>query len=84
MSETITLNDGTVINGHVIESSGVLFVYMYDISFAEAFELLIEPEKTKKIKTDQNGDEQTITGYKHLISLREEDSGMITASLKKV
>lgn len=84
MSETITLNDGTILNGYCIESSGILWCYMYQVSLAEAFELLIEPVKTKKINVNRNGQKTIFTGYKHLFCIREEDDGMISAGLKKV
>ena len=80
---TIRMNDGTEISGHLTEVNGLLFLYMNGIGFAEAFELLIDPEKTKKIVSIQDKNETTVKGYKHLYTVTEEASGMITAGLKK-
>ena len=29
MDETITLNNGVIINGYVLESDGVIYMYLY-------------------------------------------------------
>ena len=80
----LTLNDGTELNGHLVETDSRLFVYVYDLTLAEVFELLNDPEKTKKIKAVRYGAEQVVRGYKHLSSVSEESNGqMISAMLKK-
>ena len=84
MQEKLTLNDGTELEGHAIESNGVLYIYMYNITFADVFELLIVPEKTERIDMVRYGNETVFTGYNHLFCLREESGGMISAGLKKV
>jgi len=84
MDERLTLNDGTEIRGHLIETNGRLFLYMYEITLQEAFELLIEPENTEAIRWERNGETGTAEGYGHLYSVTEEmDGQMITAALKK-
>lgn len=84
MDEKLTLNDGTELTGHMIETDSRLFVYLYGITLTEAFELLNDPEKTKVIKGEQYGVKQTVMGYRHLCSVSEEMGGrMITGSLKK-
>ena len=84
MDEKLTLNDGTELTGHMVETDSRLFVYLYGITMTEAFELLNDPEKTKVIKGEQYGVKQTIRGYKHLCSVSEEMGGqMINGSLKK-
>lgn len=81
---TLTLNDGTVLEDSNAILSGDLFLYMNGYGLQEIFELLIDPEKTKKIIfTQVNGDKVTFTGYKRLIAVRDEDNGLITAVLKK-
>ena len=80
----LKLNDGTVLEDSSAILSGDLFLYMNGYGLQEIFELLIDPEKTKKIIfTQVNGDKVTITGYKRLIAVRDEDNGLITAVLKK-
>ena len=84
MDGKLILNDGTELVGHMIETDSRLFVYLYEITLGEAFELLNDPEKTKVIKGEQYGVKQTIRGYKHLCSVSEEMGGqMISGSLKK-
>ena len=83
MNEKLTLNDGTEIAGHMYEIDGRLFVYMSGITLAEAFSLLIDPEKTKKITENRYGEITTITGYNHLYAISEESESMISAVLKK-
>lgn len=84
MNETFTLKDGTVINGYVIESDGILFVYMFETTMTEAFVLLNDPTKTERIDASKGMHEIIYTGYNHLYSVREESNGMVTAGLKKV
>ena len=83
MDETLTLNDGTELVGHLLETETRLFVYVWGKTLAEAFELLIDPERTKKIVADRYGEKTTVRGYKHLMSISEEAGGMIAGSLKK-
>lgn len=83
MDETLTLNDGTVLTGHLLETETRLFVYVWGKTLAEAFELLIDPERTKRIVADRYGVKETVRGYKHLMSISEEAGGMIAGSLKK-
>lgn len=83
MAEKLTLNDGTEIDGHLIESGERLFLYMRGITMKEAFDVLIDPENTKSIQCERYGKKETVKGYKHLYSVTEELNGMITASLMK-
>lgn len=83
MNEKLTLNDGTEITGHLIETETRLFLYMYGITLAEAFNLLNDPEKTKKIVAVRYGETATVKGYKKLMSISVERDDMISASLKK-
>lgn len=83
MAEKLTLNDGTEIDGHLLESGERLFLYMRGITMKEAFDVLIDPENTKSIKWERYSSEGVVKGYKHLYSVTEELNGMITASLMK-
>lgn len=82
MNEKLTLNDGTEIAGYLIETAGVLLLYMNEITFEEAFELLNNSENVKKIKAERYGTTQTIRGYKELYTLSKEP-GFISAGLRK-
>ena len=83
--ETLTLNDGTVLeNSHALPLRDKLFIYINSgATFAEVFELLDDPEKTKKITQDQCGVTDTFRGFKRLINVTDELNGMITAVLIK-
>lgn len=82
MNEKLTLNDGTEIEGYLLEASGVLFLYMRGITYEKAFELLNIPENVKKIKAERYGTVQTVKGYKELYTLSKEP-GFISAGLRK-
>lgn len=84
MDEKLILNDGTEIAGHLLETETRLFVYVYELTLAEAFEVLNEPEKTAKIEAEQYGQQKTVRGYNHLVSISEEAGGMVSASLRKL
>lgn len=83
MDEKLILNDDTEIQGHLIETESRLFLYMYNITLAEAFNLLIDPEKTETIRWERYGETGTIEGYRKLMSMSVEMNDMICASLKK-
>lgn len=84
MEGTITLNDGTVLTGHMNENAGQLFIYLREITMAESFELLNDPEKTRIIKADLRGEKSTARGYTHLRAISEEMGGdMICAAMIK-
>lgn len=83
MPESLRLNNGSKLNGNALRS-GDLFLYITDADLQTVFNLLIDPEKTKKITyTQVNGEKQIFTGYKRLIAVRDEDNGLITAVLRK-
>ena len=84
MDETLKLNDGTVLNGHVLESGGDLFLYVYGSSLTDLYPLLSVPAKTKQIVADRYGEKTTYTGYNYLYCIREEVTGMCSAGLRKV
>ena len=82
MDEKLILKDGTELHGHQIETEIRLFLYVFDKTMAEVFELLNDPEKTKIITWNRYGETGKVTGYKRLMSISDENN-MICASLKK-
>lgn len=83
MTETLKLNDGSILDGNAL-LSGDLFLYVNGSDLQTVFSLLIDPNKTKKIVyTMVNETKQTFTGYKRLIAVRDEGNGLITAVLRK-
>lgn len=88
--ETITLNDGTVINDAVtIGAIPGLWVHIQKgLTLAEAFALFSDPEKTAVIASDRSEpnrpNEGTVyEGYTDLYMLKREDDGMIVVGLHK-
>lgn len=80
----LTLNDGTVLENSSAILSGDLFLYMNGHGLQEVFNLLINPDNTTVIIfTQVNGEEITFTDFSRLISVRDEDNGLITAVLRK-
>lgn len=82
--QTLTLNDGTVLqNSHVLRDRNILWFYLQEITFAGAFELMANAEKTARIEQDAYGSVTAFEGYTDLFCLRREDDGMITGGLYK-
>lgn len=80
----LTLNDGTeLLNSYVVFSRD-LFVYVNGSDMRTVFDLLIDPEKTKKITyTDVTGTETVYRGFKKLVAVNDGGDGLITAVLIK-
>ena len=84
MDEKLTLNDGTEVLGHIIQSGDRLILYMYEIGIQDAFDLLIDPERTKVIKWVRRDEKHTLRGFKQLTAISVERGGaMIRATLAK-
>lgn len=83
MNQTLTLNDGTVLAGHCIESDGVLFVYLDHGTMKSVFPLLSERTKTSVIRAESYGAVTVFEGYTKLFALREETDGTVNACLRK-
>ena len=84
MEEKLTLNDGTELNGHALQSGADLFLYVHGMTLAELYPILSDAEKTVKIDEDRYGDQTTYTGYNYLYCIREERTGMVSAGLRMV
>lgn len=82
--ETLTLNDGTVLNdSSAIESDRSLFLYIYNLTLEEVFPLLTDSEKTERIIYTQ-GTERIFLGYTKLIALRDEGNNLTTAVMRRM
>ena len=84
MNEQLILADGTELVGPALEAGGKLFVYVYNSDLQALFNLLIDPEESKKITMIRNGQESVFKGYRHMYCISEEASGMISAGLRNV
>ena len=83
MDETVTLNNGAQFNGHVLESGGVLFVYLNGGTLADYFSVFNTPNNVEKI-TEKKYDETTVyTGYELMYYISEERGNRISIGLRK-
>lgn len=83
MNEKLTFNNDVEVKGHLLETEARLFLYIYDLSIDEVYQLVKEPENTKIIKWEHIRQTGTIKGYKKLMSISVELNDMISVSLRK-
>ena len=84
MQERLRLNDGTVLENSSAILSGDLFLYINGQDLRTVFDLLIDPDNTKKIVyTQNNGEAITYQKFKKLICVRDEGRGLITAVMRR-
>lgn len=72
--ETLTLNDGTVLNGHILESAdgSLIFVYLDGMSILSGVMLFADASKTAVITAMNHGNEHVYQGYTELKSASNE------------
>ena len=72
--ETLTLNDGTVVNGHILESGNneKIFVRLTGMSLVDGVMLFSDTEKTINIVAMNHGVEHVYYGYTILWSANAE------------
>ena len=84
MEESLTMNDGMVLERSSAILSWNLFVYLREVGFREAIEMLTDPEKTARIVYTRNSGEQAVfEGYTRLTAITDEGNGLVTAVLRK-
>ena len=81
--ETLVFANGQSFTGHCLETGGKLWLYLQDVSLADAFQTLTAPENTQTIRAMRYGKETVITGYNHLFCVSEESDGTVNAGLRK-
>lgn len=83
--QTITLNDGTVLNGSALDSpdGSYVLIYITGITIIEGFQLFSDPDRTAHIVYTSYGNEITYDGYTDLSSINTE-FGNCNLKLKKV
>ena len=66
--ETITLHDGTVVNGHILDNGDgrTIFVYLDGMTVVQGVMLFADPEKSKRITAHNHGVEHVYEGYTDL------------------
>ena len=86
MDEYIVLADGTQIGPcHILPMTDrEIILYVNEKhTIAEMFNWFGDPEATATITANRFGEEQTLTGYTELYSLRIENDSLATACLRK-
>ena len=72
--ETLILNDGTELTGHILESSDgmSIFVYIDKMSVVNGVMLFSDPEKTEVITAMNHGEEHVYRGYTQVYAASHE------------
>lgn len=72
--ETLTLNDGTVLDGHILESGDnrEIFVYLDGMSIMQGVTLFSDSDKTCRIIAMNYGEEHIYENYTELWSASHE------------
>ena len=70
--ETLTLNDGTVVDGHCIEDDRNLFVYLDGMTVVQGVMLFSDPENTNRIVAMNHGTETVYEGYTEIYAASHE------------
>ena len=72
--ETLTLNEGTNVNGHILEGGDgqTIFIYLDGMSVVEGVMLFSDAEKTGRIIEHNHGEERIYEGYTELWSASHE------------
>lgn len=72
--EILTLNDGTVLNGHILENGDglTIFIYLDNLPLATGFYLFNDESKTSHIVEENHGEINSYDGYTALTSINTE------------
>ena len=81
--EILVFANGQSFTGHCLETGGKLWLYLQNVSLADAFQTLCDPENTLTIRAVRYGKETIVTGYNHLFCVSEESGGTVNAGLRK-
>ena len=71
---TLTLNDGTVLPGTILESGDgrIIFVYLDNLGIERGFQLFIDPGKTSRIVAVSFDHERVYEGFTQLTAINNE------------
>jgi len=70
--ETLTLNDGTVVNGHCFEDDTNLFVYLDNMTVIQGVMLFSDQNRTERIVAMNHGNEHIYEGYTDIYAASHE------------
>ena len=87
MEQYLVLNSGIQLNdSYVLQAGSKLWVYVYDqsISFGELFNALNDPAAVSTVTQYTGGVAHAYEGFTELFCVTKEDSGCMTAGLRRV
>lgn len=72
--KTITLNDGTVVNGNILDNGdGIkIFVYLFGMSLMEGYQLFSNTENVSRIVANEYDNETVYEGYTEIMAINTE------------
>lgn len=72
--ETLTLIDGTMLDGHILDNGDgrIIFVYLTGMSLAEGYQAFSNAENIRTIVENNHGEEHTYKGYTEIIAINAE------------
>jgi len=72
--ETITLNNGTTVNGHILENGDgqMIYVYLNGMTVAEGVLLFSDSENTAVLTAVNHGEEHVYEGFTEIWSASHE------------
>lgn len=79
---TLTLADGTILEGTCNENNNKLWVYLSHISLADAYVFLSNPAAMQTVVANEYGTITEYSGWTHLSCISEENGGNVSAVMK--
>lgn len=71
--ETLTLNDGTVVNGHILDGyNDSIFVYLDGMSIVDGVTLFADESRSRRVVAHNHGAEHVYEGYTELTHANNE------------
>ena len=72
--ETITLNDESVVNGHILDGGDgrTIFVYLDRMSIADGFRIFSDQDRTVHMVAMNHGVQHTYDGYTEIVAVNSE------------
>ena len=72
--ETLTLNDGSVLNGHILPGGDgiTIFVYLMDMNIVQGVSIFSDADRISKIIESNHGTEHVYEGYTEIYAVSHE------------
>ena len=85
MVQQLILNDGTVLDGHIMDNGDgqIIFVYLHNMSVDAGYLIMRDPNKTSRIIFRSYGNEYVYTGYTKITHV-DDEFGNCNLTMRKV